>query len=131
VPISGVRATVVILWLLVVVIVNIVLAIGFAYPAALFGMWFVDLDELGTSLVRAMFYLAPTLVPLSEIKGRAGELIRLNPFTGLFESYRDALIYGHHPPVWQVVYPLCFALALLAVFGPLYHREQWHMAKVV
>jgi ABC-type polysaccharide/polyol phosphate export permease len=113
------------------VVVNIVVAIAFAYPATLFGIWFVDLDELGVSFVRTMFFLAPSLIPLSEIHGRVGELIRLNPLTGLFESYRDALLYGQSPPVWQLLYPLGVALVLLVVFVPLYRREQWHMAKVI
>jgi ABC-type polysaccharide/polyol phosphate export permease len=123
--------TVAVLWLPLVLITTVVLAIGISYPASLFGLWFRDLRVFAVSLVRTLFFLAPGLVALSEIPGRAGELVRLNPLTGLFESYRDVLLFGQRPAAWQLLYPLAFGLGLLAVFLPLYRREQVQFAKVV
>jgi ABC-2 type transport system permease protein len=123
--------TVAMLWLPLVILVNIVLALGFAYPASLFGLWFRDLRVLAVSLVRTLFFLAPGLVALSQVHGRSADILRVNPLTGLFESYRDVFIYGQRPAVWQLLYPLVFGLALLAAFLPLYRREQSQFAKVV
>jgi len=68
---------------------------------------------------------------LSEIPGRTGELVRLNPLTGIFESYRDVLLFQQRPAAWELLYPLLVGLVLLAVFIPLYGREQQHFAKVL
>jgi ABC-type polysaccharide/polyol phosphate export permease len=57
--------------------------------------------------------------------------VKLNPVTGLFEAYRDALLYGQAPAAWELLYPLGFAAALLATFALLYEREQRHVAKLV
>ena len=127
----GVAPTIAVLWLPVVVATTIVLTVACAYPASLFGVWFPDLRVFAASFVRTMFFLAPGLVALNEVSGRAGDLVRLNPLTGIFESYRDTLLYGQRPAAWQVLYPLAFSLALLLLAGPLYRREQRHFAKVV
>ena len=127
----GVAPTASLLWLPVAVVITLLLALAFSYPAALFGLWFQDLRTLAMSVMRTLFFVAPGLVPLADIPGRAHDIVRLNPLTALFESYRHALIYGTSPPAWELVYPCAFALALLAAFVPLYRREQQQFAKVL
>jgi lipopolysaccharide transport system permease protein len=127
----GVVPTAAMFWLPAVMATNLVLAIGFAYPASLFGLWFPDLRPFAVSFVRTLFFLAPGLVPLAAVSGRANELVRLNPLSGLFESYRDVLLYGHAPAAWQMLYPLAVAVVMLAVFVAVYRREEPHFAKVL
>jgi lipopolysaccharide transport system permease protein len=129
--IYGVTPTVALLWFPLAVATTVILAIACAYPASLFGVWFPDLRNFAVSFVRTMFFVAPGLVALNEIQGRTGELVRLNPLTGIFESYRDTLLYGNRPAAWQVLYPLAFSIVLLLAFGPLYRREQRQFAKVI
>ena len=57
------------------------------------------------SLVRTAFFLAPGIIPLSQIGGTTNDLVRLNPLTGLFESYRSVLLYGSAPEPWMLLYP--------------------------
>lgn len=119
------------LWLPVVIAVNFVFAVACAYFASLVGLWFRDLRPFMVSFARTMFFLAPGLVPLSTIGGRASELVKLNPLTGLFEAYRSTLLYGHRPAAWQLLYPALVAVALLVALVPVYRREQRQFAKVV
>ena len=123
--------TVALLWLPVVLAVNLALAVGFSYPASLFGLWFGDLRVFAVSVVRTLFFVAPGLVPLADIHGRAGQLLRLNPLTGLFESYRDVFLFGQRPAAWELLYPLAIGVFLLLVFVPVYRKEQSQFAKVV
>jgi lipopolysaccharide transport system permease protein len=118
-------------WLPLVVAVNIFFALGLAYPASLFGLWFRDLRNFGISFVRTLFFLAPGLVPLSQIPGGAHEWLRLNPLTGIFESYRAVLLFGEAPAAWELLYPAGCAFVLLVMFVPLYNHEQRQFAKVV
>jgi lipopolysaccharide transport system permease protein len=120
-----------IVWLPLVLLVNVLFAAGLAYPASLFGLWFRDLRNFGTSFVRTLFFLAPGLVSLSQISGRAHTLLRLNPLTGIFEAYRDVLLLGHAPAAWEILYPTGFAAVSLLLFVPLYNHEQRDFAKVV
>ena len=120
-----------VLLLPLVVASNLALAIGIAYPAALLGVWFPDLRLFTTQLLRILYFAAPGLVSLSEIHGRSHDLLKINPLTGLFEAYRDTLLYGHAPAVWMLLYPAAAGAALLLLFLPIYRREQHHFAKVI
>lgn len=123
--------TVALVWLPLVVLVNLALAIGVAYPAALFALWFPDLRPFLISMMRTLFFLAPGLVPLSQIYGYTDDVLKANPLTGIFESYRAVLQYGEAPEVWMIVYPLAFAAVLASIFIPIYRREAPHLAKVL
>jgi ABC-type polysaccharide/polyol phosphate export permease len=119
------------LWLPVVAAVTITLAAGFAYPASLFGRWFWELRPFLVSIVRILFFLGPGLVPLSTASSGTEDILRLNPFTGLFESFRAIFLYGTNPTAYDLLYPLGIGVALLVAFVPLYRRDQREFAKVV
>jgi len=129
--IYGVGPTSSIAWLPIALAVNVILALGLAFPAALFGLWFRELRVFAISFIRTLFFLAPSLVPHSVTSGVAYNLLKLNPLTGLFDTYRDVFLYGRTPPAWALLYPAGFGLLLLAVTLPVYRREQHQFAKVV
>ena len=126
----GIAPTPAIVWLLPTIAVNILFALACAYPAALFGIWFRDLIPFALSAMRVAYFLAPGVIALSEIPGDANTLVRFNPLTGLFEAYRDALLYGHAPAAWELLIPMAFSAAMLAAFVPVFRSEQRHLAKV-
>lgn len=127
----GVAPTLATLWLPIVIAVNLLFAIGVAYPAAVLGIWMPEIGNFVMSFVRVLFFIAPGLVPLSQISGTAHDLLLINPMTGLFESYRDALLYGDSPGVFELLYPAALGLLLLAVFVPVFRSEQRQFAKIM
>jgi lipopolysaccharide transport system permease protein len=118
-------------WYPVVLAVNVMLALGVAYPVSLIGLWFRELRVFVISFARATFFLSPGLVPLSETSERAQSILRFNPLTGLFEAHRSIFLYGHAPKAVDLLYPFLFALALLVLVVPLYRNEQRQFAKVI
>lgn len=127
----GIGPTWALLWLPLLVLVNLVLAIAAAYPAALLGLWLREFKPFLLSFVRTLFFLGPGLVPLEQTSDRVSNLLRLNPLSGLFESYRDLFLEGTTPAAWQLLYPLAIAVILLVAFVPVYRVEQHQFAKVV
>jgi lipopolysaccharide transport system permease protein len=119
------------LWLPVVIAVTLILCAGVAYPAALLGIWMPEIGNFVMSFVRVLFFIAPGLIPLSQIHGTAHDLLLLNPMTGLFESYRDALLYGHSPGAVELLYPAVVGGVMLLAFVPLFRAEQRQLAKIV
>ena len=120
-----------ILWLPVGLAVTVALALALAYPSTLFGVWYPELQPFAVSFVRAAFFLAPGLIALDEVTGTARDLLPFNPLTGLFETFRDALLFGHAPAAWELLGPLAAAAAILAITVPLYIREQRRLAKLL
>jgi ABC-type polysaccharide/polyol phosphate export permease len=127
----GVAPSLSILWLPVALAETIAFSVAVAFPATLIGIWAPDLRGLMLSAVRAAYFLAPGLVTLSSIHGSTNELVRVNPLTGLFESFRHAVLYRSPPAAWELVVPLAATALILAIFVPIYRREQPHFAKVI
>jgi len=118
-------------WLPLILVVTFLFALGLAYPAALVGLWYQELNTFIVSGVRTAFFLAAGVVALGQAHGGAHLVLSLNPLTAIFEAYRDALLYGHAPAAWELVYPLGVAVLLLCIFVPLFQREQSQFAKVI
>jgi lipopolysaccharide transport system permease protein len=120
-----------VLWFPLIFMINLLLAVATAYPAALFGVWLRELKAFALSFVRILFFLGPGLVPLNETSEGVRSLLRLNPLAGLFQAYRDVFMNGRRPAAWELLYPLVIALILLIVFVPAYRSEQRQFAKVI
>ena len=92
------------------------------------------MPEIGNfviSFVRVLFFISPGLVPLSQVSGDAHDLLLLNPMTGLFESYRDALLYGIRRAPSSCSIPPHSARAPAGVFVPVFRSEQRQFAKIM
>jgi lipopolysaccharide transport system permease protein len=126
----GVAPTLALLWLPVLVALTVAFAVALAYPASLFGLWHRELRPFAISLMRTLFFLAAGLVALDQITGTANDLVRINPLTAIFESYRAVLAQGRSPAVWEIAYPLAVATVLLVVAVPVFRRDQRDFAKV-
>ena len=119
------------LWLPLVLLVTLLFAVSCAYVASLIGVWIPDVRPFVVSLMRAMYFLAPGLVAIDDIGGRAEQLVKLNPLTGLFEAFRSIVLRGETPAAWELTLPLAWAVVLTALALPLYIREQSQFAKVL
>jgi ABC-type polysaccharide/polyol phosphate export permease len=129
--IYGIPPTAAILWLPLALALTAALSAALAYPSALIGVWWPELQPFALSLLRALFFLAPGLLALSELSGIAREWLPLNPLTGLFEFYRHALVYGDSPPAWEILYPLAVTVVVFGFGLALFRREQPFLAKLV
>jgi lipopolysaccharide transport system permease protein len=127
----GIAPTLAVLWLPVLVGITFLLSVAIAYPTAIVGLWFVDLRVFVISLVRTLFFVAPGLVALDQVPEGAQGWLKLNPLTGVFESYRAVLVHGQSPAPWQLLIPLAWTAAILLAMLPLYHSEQRQLAKMV
>jgi lipopolysaccharide transport system permease protein len=127
----GVAPTPALLLLPIAIAVTFALAVAFAYPATLLGVWMQELSTFLISGTRTLFFVAPGLVALDQVSGRTHDLLKLNPLSGIFESYRAILIDGTAPAPWMLLIPLAYAAVLLAIFVPIYRREQPHFAKLL
>jgi ABC-type polysaccharide/polyol phosphate export permease len=123
--------TLALLWLPLAILVNLYVAVSAAYAASLLGVWLHELKPFLLSFVRMLFFLGPGLVPLSQTSPGVRKVLELNPFSGLFQLYRDIFLTGQTPAAWEFLYPVGIASLLLAVFVPLFRAEQRQFAKVL
>ena len=127
----GVGPTTAILWLPIVLATTFALALGVAYPATLAGIWFPRIAPFIASLMRVLFFLAAGLVALRDVAPGAEGIVRLNPLTAVFESYRAVFLYGETPAAWELLYPPALGAVVFVLFLPVYRREQREFAKLL
>ena len=115
------------LWLPVVIAVQSLLILAFAYPMSVWGLYYRNVTNLSGNILRLWFYASPGIWKLEmlegEVPGWVITLVKLNPLTGLFLSYRGAL-YSGEPPGWELAYTAGVAVVMLVLgFRYFIHRE--------
>ncbi|HEX2269480.1 MAG TPA: ABC transporter permease [Pyrinomonadaceae bacterium] len=101
------------LWLPVLLIPQLLFALGAAWLIASLGVFLRDIAQGITLLLMAWMYLTPIIYPESIVPDRFRRLIDLNPFTPLVRSYRRIFLDGYAPDWRGLAY---FSVVALLVF---------------
>ena len=104
------------LWLPVLLIPQLLLALGAAWLIASLGVFLRDIAQGITLLLMAWMYLTPIIYPESIVPERFRWFIALNPFTSLVRSYRRVFLDGLAPDWRGLLYFSVIALVIF-VFG--------------
>ena len=104
------------LWLPVLLIPQLMFALGAAWLIASLGVFLRDIAQGITLLLMAWMYLTPIIYPESIVPDRFRALISLNPFTPLVRSYRRIFLEGLMPDWRGLAYFTVFAVLVL-LFG--------------
>jgi ABC-type polysaccharide/polyol phosphate export permease len=121
----------------VVAAVQFVFTVAVSTVVAAINVFFRDVGNVARHLLRLWFYLSPALFSAAQLDdllhrhGPIGIVLNLNPFTFIFESYRNVIYYGTMPE-WTGLFAVLVAslvLCLLAVL--LFKRLEPSFAKVL
>jgi len=128
-------------WALVLIplvaVVQFVFTLGIAIVLGALNVFYRDVANVARHLLRLWFYLSPALYSLDAISGILDEqpLIRLmfllNPFTYLFEAYRDVIYNGTLPPFPELGALLVVSFVFLGFCIYLFKRLEPAFAKVL
>ena len=102
------------LWLPVVLVPQLLFALGAAWLIASLGVFLRDIAQGITLLLMAWMYLTPIIYPESIVPDRFRFLINANPFTPLVRSYRRIFLEGLAPDWRGLAY---FTVVALVVFA--------------
>jgi lipopolysaccharide transport system permease protein len=104
------------LWLPLLLIPQLLLALGAAWLIASLGVFLRDIAQGITLLLMAWMYLTPIIYPESIIPERFRWFIEVNPFTSLVRSYRRVFLDGLAPD-WRGLLYFCAVAIVVFVFG--------------
>lgn len=98
----------------VIMVLQLVLALGMSYLMAVAGAYLPDLKEVTNAIMRAMFFATPIIWP-PELAYEAGLgfLVDYNPLAFLVMSYRDAVLIGEIPSTTPVLWWSLLAVTLV------------------
>lgn len=103
-----------ILWLPVLLIPQLLMAIGAAWLVAALGVFLRDIAQGLGLLLMAWMFLTPIIYPETVVPEHYRRFIEINPFTALMRSYRRIFIEGTNPDWNGLGY---FFLIAVGVFG--------------
>ena len=105
-----------ILWLPVLLIPQLLAAIGAAWLVASLGVFLRDMAQGVGLILMAWMFLTPIIYPESIVPPGYHRFIDANPFTALVRSHRRILLEGLSPDWSGLGYFTAFAI-LLFIFG--------------
>jgi lipopolysaccharide transport system permease protein len=112
------------LYLPLLVAIQLVMGLGFAYLLAALNVFFRDVEHILGIVLLAWYFLTPILFPIAILANRPTELqlMYLNPMTSVIVGYQRALLDGL-PPEWgALAYSAVFAAAIFLI-GFAYFRR--------
>jgi lipopolysaccharide transport system permease protein len=104
------------LWLPILLIPQLLFALGAAWLIASLGVYLRDIAQGMTLLLMAWMYLTPIIYPESIVPERFRPFIDLNPFTSLVRNYRHIFLDGLAPD-WRGLVYFTTISTIVFIFG--------------
>jgi ABC-type polysaccharide/polyol phosphate export permease len=124
-------------WIPAIAAVQLVFTLAFCVLLAAVNVFFRDVSNIARHALRLWFYLSPALYSIELVDREVrenplvGTVMQLNPWTWIFESYRN-VIYANAGPYWvQLAGVLGVSLVLLGLATLLFKRLEPGFAKVL
>jgi lipopolysaccharide transport system permease protein len=123
--VSHVEITTAVLALPILIAIEFLLILGFAYPVATMHVWFRDTQHVLRLGLQLLFYLTPVFYDASMVPKRLQPFYQLNPMVHMVEAYRAVLVRGEFPnPVTLALLTAGSAVVLIA--GVAWFRRTSH-----
>lgn len=119
------------LWLPLLLIPQLLFALGAAWLVASLGVFLRDIAQGVTLLLMAWMYLTPIIYPESIVPERFRLLLNVNPFTTLVRSYRNIFLDGVAPDWRGLAYFTGVALIVFVIGYWWFARTRKNFADVI
>ena len=124
---SGVGFSIHILYLPLLIVIEYMQALGFAFLISSITVYLRDMEYIVNVLLMAWIWATPIMYSLDTISTPIlYRILMLNPMTTVISDYHYILYYHTAPGVWDLLYPTLFGIGILLlgylVFGALNKR---------
>jgi lipopolysaccharide transport system permease protein len=113
------------IWVPLLICVQLVMNLGFAYLLASAAVFFRDTLHILGIVLMLWYFLTPVIFPLESFAGRPREyfLLHLNPMTPIITGYQRAILDGVPPKLEWLLYALAFAALAFVIGLAIYRRS--------
>jgi lipopolysaccharide transport system permease protein len=90
-----------------------------------------DMNQIWEVVSNIMFFLSPIIYPMAAITDRTMPFYLLNPITAAIVIYRDLMIYGKMPDLYNLGVLIFFSIGAFLVGSFVFDRLQRRFAEVI
>ena len=102
--------------------IQFLLLLGILMTLATMNVFFRDLQQLMTTILSLLFYLAPIIYPLASVPAAFRPFVFFNPMAALVVGYQDIFFYNRLPDPILTAYALAVALVLCVIGRSVFNR---------
>lgn len=122
---SGVKIKIeAILYLPVIMIIELILALGITMIMSALTVYFRDLEYIVNIISLSWMYLTPIMYPVEMVPEQFANLFYLNPMTTITIAYREVLYYGQTPNTKILTNAIIMGLIFLILGFFTFHKLQ-------
>jgi len=118
-----------VLFVPVVVLVHVLFTAGVALLLAMANLFYRDIKYLFEIVLAVWMFATSVVYPVSQIGGRLGAVLMLNPMTPIIDAYRSVLLLGQLPDAAPFLAASALSVAMLAAFWLMFHRAEFEFAE--
>jgi ABC-type polysaccharide/polyol phosphate export permease len=118
-------------WIPLLVVLQVLIALGMALPVATLSAFFHDVEHAVPILLTMLFYVSPVFYAAELVPEAIQSVYMLNPLAGLLTLFHTVAYEGVAPPVGLLLGVSAFSLALSIVGYTIFTRFQSLVAEVV
>nr|WP_319540001.1 ABC transporter permease [uncultured Methanospirillum sp.] len=123
--------TLALLWLPVIIAVLVLLILGLGFIVAAISAIRTDLQFLLPFLLQLWMFASPVIYPLKQVPESVVGLYKFNPITGIVESFRIVIAYGHAPDMQIFGISILAGIILILIGWPLFRYYGQFFADVI
>lgn len=127
----GLPVTTALPWLLPLLVVQIILAVGASLIVSIVNAYYRDVGMAIPLLFQVAMYLTPVFYSIQLVPERLRQIVLLNPLAVLIEAYRGVLLFGQPPAAWPLAYAAAFSAGLLLLAIAVFKRAEGRLADVL
>lgn len=95
--------------------IYVLLVFGLNLSLSAIEVYFRDLKEIWSVVTQLMFFMLPIIYPIDIIPVNLLPYYMLNPLVRLLNAYRDVMIYGKLPDLFDMIYVLLVTFGILLI----------------
>lgn len=127
--VSGLGFSKYILWLPIIMLLELLLAMGLAFICSALNIYFRDLEHILGIIIMAWFYLTPIVYTIDMVPERYMSLYMLNPMTPIIGAYRDILYYKQAPQLSLLGGIFVWSLIIIVIGYIIFQKLQKHFVE--
>jgi len=112
---SGIFLPLTIIYIPFILFFQILMGIGISLILASFTTYIKDITQIFSILFQVWFYATPIVYPIYMIPENFQFIIKINPFTGFVEIYRDIILTGKFDFQYSLLWSFLFSLIIFAI----------------